>query len=350
MSMRDMLAIKKAVDHLRDEDVRSYLRLILTNIKMQKEQGESPEAFAADLIELYDNLIGLQDKRTLWNPVPSCTHVHIVCGDSFAGGMKQALKGLGWSETHKMIVLRENYAIGPLHALDTSAGRKVRNDWFCDNITNAFEEYTEFEEEYDELIHQIEQIPEQAKIVIWTSSNAYEQAGMRHAMYLLRDKRNAVAVYDACAICEALYNRPDASITYRYSGEVPAKNLQEALLRMDESNNLNDTEMARLVQEWQAICEQAGVLRIWQNDAVVEVPADHYDSYLLEKLDGITPPAGNNGFIKSARVIGEAIGYCEQYVGDSYFEYRLRELIYSGVLEIKGVPAAMRFYSVRRKK
>ncbi|MFM9279909.1 DUF1835 domain-containing protein [Paenibacillus jiagnxiensis] len=350
MSMKDMLAIKKAVDYLRDEDIRSYLRLILTKIKLQKEQGESPEAFAADFIELYDSLIELQDKRVLWDPAPGCTHVHIVCGDSFAGSMKMALKGLGWSETHKLIILCENYVIGPLHSLDTSEGRKARSDWFRDNITNAFEEYTEFEEEYDELIHQIDQIPEQAKIVIWTSSNAYEQAGMRHALYLLRGKRNTVAVYDACAICEKMYNRPDAYIIYRYSGEITSDKLQEALMRIDEDNKLGDDEIIRLVQEWQAICEQTGVLRIWRDDAVAEVPADYYDPYLLEKLDKLKPPAGNNGFMKSARVIGEALGYCDQYIGDSYFEYRLRELIYAGVLEIKGVPAGMRYYSVRRKR
>ncbi|MFB5684825.1 DUF1835 domain-containing protein [Paenibacillus terreus] len=350
MSMKDMLAIKKAVDHLRDEDVRSYLRLILMNIKMQKEQGKSPEAYAADFIELYDDLMGQQDKRILWDPVPSCTHVHIVCGDSFAGSMKMALKGLGWSETHKLIILRENYAIGPLYALDTPEGREARSEWFRDNITDAYEEYTEFEEEYDELLRKLEQIPGQAKIVIWTSSNAYEQAGMRHALYLLRGKRNAVAVYDACAICEKLFNRPDAFIIYRYSGEIPSDKLQEALMRLDENHKLGDEEMTCLIQDWQAICEQAGVLRIWQDDAVVEVPADYYDRYLLEKLDKLKPPAGDNGFLKSARIIGEAIGYCDQYVDDSYFEYRLRELIYAGVLEIKGVPAGMRYYSVRRKR
>jgi hypothetical protein len=350
MGMKEMLAIKKTVDHLRDEDVRSYLRLILTKIKMQKEQGESAEAFAADFIELYDNLIGLQDKRVLWDPAPGCNHVHIICGDSFAGSMKMALKGLGWSDTHKLIILRENYGIGPLHALDTSEGRKARSEWFRDNITDAFEEYTEFEEEYDELIHKMEQIPEQANIVVWTSSNAFEQAGMRHALYLLQDKRNKIAVYDACAIYEELYNRPDASITYRCSGEISAEKLQKVLLRLDESNNLDKDEITRLVQEWQAICKQSGVLRIWQDNAVLEVPADYYDPYLLEKLDKLKPPAGNNGFMKSARVIGEAIGFCDQYVGDSYFEYRLRELIYNGILEIKGVPAGMRYYSVRRKQ
>ncbi|WP_342550150.1 DUF3658 domain-containing protein [Paenibacillus sp. FSL P2-0089] len=80
------------------------------------------------------------------------------------------------------------------------------------------------------------------------------------------------------------------------------------------------------------------------------MPSDYYDSYLLEKLDSLQPPPGDDGFLKSARLVGEALGYCEQYVGDAYFEYRVRELIYNGVLEIKGVPTAMRFYSIRRKK
>lgn len=91
------------------------------------------------------------------------------------------------------------------------------------------------------------------------------------------------------------------------------------------------------------------MLRIWRDDAVVEVPADSYDQYLLEKLDLLQSRAGNDGFLRAARLIGEAIGHCDQTIGDDYFEYRLRTLIYDGVLEIKGVPAAMRYYSVRRK-
>ncbi|MDP4098167.1 hypothetical protein OIN60_15520 [Paenibacillus sp. P96] len=63
MSMKDMLAIRQAVDYLGEEDIRSYLRMILAEIKILKEQGESPEAFAAGLIELYDSLIGLQGKK-----------------------------------------------------------------------------------------------------------------------------------------------------------------------------------------------------------------------------------------------------------------------------------------------
>ena len=53
--------------------------------------------------------------------------------------------------------------------------------------------------------------------------------------------------------------------------------------------------------------------------------------------------------MKSARLIGEVLGHLEQYIGDAYVEYRVRQLILNDTFEIKGVPKAMRFYSVRLK-
>ncbi|WP_238649998.1 DUF1835 domain-containing protein [Paenibacillus piscarius] len=353
-----MLAIKKAVSTLRDEEVKPYLTQILAGIGELKEQyGQLDQPLedhmaepVAGLIEQYSSLMSLPEQRAFWDPAPDSNHIHILSGDSFGGSMIHALKGLGWTDTHKLIILRENYAIGPLGQLDTPEGRKLRNDWFRRHIHEYFTVSDECEREYRELLDNLEQIPEQAKIVIWTSGNACEQTGLRHIAHLLENRPNEIIVCDACTICEELFNRPDVFINYYHSGEIPADKLREALLRMDEGSRLDAAEIARLSREWQQIAEHSGALRIWQDDAVLEVPADYYDGYLLEKLDSLQPPPGDDGFLKSARLVGEALGYCEQYVGDAYFEHRVRELVYSGVLEIKGVPAAMRFYSIRRKQ
>ncbi|MEK3794190.1 DUF1835 domain-containing protein [Paenibacillus sp. FSL R7-0204] len=353
-----MLAIKKAVSTLRDEEVKSYLTQLLAGIGELKEQSKLLESAleermaepVARLIDQYSSLMSLPALRAFWDPAPDSTHIHIVCGDSFGGSMKQALKGLGWTDTHKLIILRENYAIGPLEQLDTPVGRKLRSDWFRQHIHEYFTVSDECEREYTELLDNLEQIPEQAKVVIWTSGNACEQTALRLTVHLLANRQNEIVVLDAGAICEELFNRPDAFINYCHSGEIPSDKLREALLRIGDASRLTAADIMRLAREWQQIAEQSGALRIWQEDALLEVPADYYDGYLLEKLDSLTPPPGEDGFLKSARLVGEAIGYCEQYVGDTYFEHRVRELIYSGVLEIKGVPTAMRFYSIRRKK
>ncbi|GKS12735.1 hypothetical protein YDYSY3_37350 [Paenibacillus chitinolyticus] len=118
---------------------------------------------------------------------------------------------------------------------------------------------------------------------------------------------------------------------------------------MKDNSCLRDTDRLPLEREWQIISKQSGTLRIWRDGAVAEVPDDYYDMYLLDKLDKLRPPS-DHSYLKAARLIGEAMGYCEQFIGDAYFEYRVRQLIYDGILEIKGVPSSMRRYSVRRKK
>ncbi|MFD2877420.1 DUF1835 domain-containing protein [Paenibacillus rhizoplanae] len=229
------------------------------------------------------------------------------------------LKEFGWTATHKLIILRENYAIGPLDQLDTPVGRKLRSDWFRQHIHEYYTVSDECEREYSELLDNLEQIPEQAKIIIWTSGNACEQTGLRLIAHLLGKRPNEIIVCDACEICEELFNRPDAYINYYHSGEIPSDKLREALLRIDEGSRLGAADIARLSQEWKEISRQSGALRIWQEDTLLEVPAEYYDSYLLEKLDSLQPPPGDDGFLKSARLVGEALGYCEQYVGDAYF-------------------------------
>lgn len=369
--------IKQAVARLSDSERAAYLSLMLRHVaelKIEsKEERASSEvelpstgsaatvsnAYAPAieaLIELYEQLLqyDANSRQARWLPSSDTTHVHIVVGDSFAGGMKQALNKLGRDSTHKLIVLREDYSIGPLGGLDAEGGRKRRSEWFREHISEAYEIYADaqLEQEYEELLHAVSRIPEDAEIVLWAGDNALEQVGIRHAAHLLRGKHNAVSLHDPCTMCERLFNRPDAVMIYRYSGEITPEKLTVALKEADNDVNgrLDEADRSRMEQEWQAIAEQSHSLRIWDDSAQIrEAAPDYFDTFLLDMLDRLLPP-GDDRFLKAARVIGEALGHSDQYVGDSYLEYRLRELAYDGVLEMKGVPAAMRFYSVRRKR
>lgn len=122
--MNDILAIKKAITHLSEDELRSYLGFILLRIEDMKKKEIPLEESVAELTESYDHLMGLQARRISWDPDPNSTHVHIVHSDSFAGSMKQVLRGINPTQEHKLIILRENYAIGPLGDLDTPEGRE----------------------------------------------------------------------------------------------------------------------------------------------------------------------------------------------------------------------------------
>lgn len=55
----------------------------------------------------------------------------------------------------------------------------------------------------------------------------------------------------------------------------------------------------------------------------------------------------NENYIKSARLIGEVTGHLNQYIGDQFIEYRLRNLIEQGIFEYEGSLAGMRYYNIR---
>lgn len=112
---------------------------------------------------------------------------------------------------------------------------------------------------------------------------------------------------------------------------------------------VSQEQRKKLEEEWQELSFTKEVLRIWENKKIKSVDEAYYDDYIINKAKKLYKGRKNIEFMKSARLIGEVIGYLDQYIGDEFIEYRVRHLIMNGVFEIEGVPKAMRFYSVKLK-
>ncbi|WP_018665416.1 DUF3658 domain-containing protein [Heyndrickxia acidiproducens] len=100
---------------------------------------------------------------------------------------------------------------------------------------------------------------------------------------------------------------------------------------------------------WLSLMDKHENLRIWQNGKILSVPEDYYDEFIINKAKKLHSIRRKKEFIIAPRIIGEVLGYLEQYVGDSFIEYRIRKLIEAGVFEAKGSLEAMRLYRVRLK-
>jgi len=118
---------------------------------------------------------------------------------------------------------------------------------------------------------------------------------------------------------------------------------------------LSQYERKRLEEEWLILKDAKETLRIWRNEKIKSVREDYYDQYMINMAKKLQLEREREqeqepeDFMKSARLIGEVLGHLDQYVGDSFLEYRLRKLIEKGVFEVEGNLKAMRFYSVRLK-
>ena len=91
-------------------------------------------------------------------------------------------------------------------------------------------------------------------------------------------------------------------------------------------------------------------LRIWEHGGIRSVSEDFFDQLIIQTARNLHEEAELNGFMKSARLIGEVMGHLKQYVGETFLEYRVRRLIEAGEFEAEGSLEAMRFYSVRLKQ
>ncbi|MGG1312782.1 DUF1835 domain-containing protein [Cohnella laeviribosi] len=340
--------VRDAILQLTGREAKLLLLHMVMKLDLAKDGARSQEELYNELLDHGHALIAARSGSKRWEPDDGCTAVHIAFGESFAGSLKQALKSLSRENTDKIVAFRDLYSIGPLWQLHEDHGRQHRREWLRDHINDGDDE-DDGEKTDQQLLRHLSQIPPQAKIYVWAGGNAHEQAGLRLAAYLLREHPNEIATLDAPAVCERLFDGAQTRFAYLHSEEIPPDKLQAVLHECKEVPSLSDRERTALEREWLELAERREVLRIYQDGRIVQVGADYFDGYLRNIVEQLHKDRGNRDFIKAARVIGQAIGYCDQYIGDGYFEYRLRELIYSGYLEIKGVPRAMRHYSVRTK-
>ena len=108
-----------------------------------------------------------------------------------------------------------SFSIGPIWELHKDVGRKHRFEWLKDHI-NMEMDY--MEEEYEQLritktLEEIDAIPGNVPIIIWTGENTEEQTTMRYFMYLLREKPNDVLLINTSLTSqELLYNKRSSDI------------------------------------------------------------------------------------------------------------------------------------------
>lgn len=274
--------------------------------------------------------------------------IHILFGTSASGSLKHALRKMGLDKKDKVISFSDIFSIGPIYKLNKEIGVKSRFKWMEKCMSDEFDELPDYLKEFKRSLNQIISVAEGEHVTIWAADNAHEQAGLRFAVYLLKDKNIDITVINTSKEYEKRFPVKKVKYTLLHSGEMIPEKFQH-LYEHGTGNLLTDHDRISLKKEWLNLAETRETLRIWQNGRIFGVSEDYFDEFITGKVKKLHGTGKERAFIKSARVIGEVIGHLDQYVGDSFLEYRVRKLIEAGVFESKGRLEAMRFYSIRLK-
>ncbi|MGN4671209.1 DUF1835 domain-containing protein [Bacillus cereus group sp. MYBK106-1] len=329
--------IKNVVEDMYEDEAKHLLQSILIQLNLLEENYS--EDTIKNLMDIPNQLLSNTSYK---RNVKESSHIHIAFDDSTAGCLKHMLSQEERLE-EMVIAFSEFFSIGPIHKLHMNEGQLARQEWLVNNLT-AYENY--FEEEYLprflETMEELHTIPIETPITIWKADNAHEHVGLCFVMAQLKDKKN-IRIMN---ISEASKEILKQEYAIRGTGELPPESLALLQKSFIELPCLTVEKRMQFECEWDRLSNSTEFLRVWKENEVHSVQEDYFDQFIIECAKSI---GADREFLKAPRVIGEALGLVEQLVGDTFLEYRLKELIKQEVFEFIGSLDEMRFYSVKLK-
>lgn len=267
--------------------------------------------------------------------------VHIVSSESAAGSLR-----VGLEIPKHVIGLPDSLSIGPLWKLDDNVGQTFRNEWIYENI-NYEQDDDEYENRFINILREIEDIPHQAPIYLWYGDNADEQIGVRFLLYKLRGKTNEIILLNSTELYKK-YIIPNVGCQEIFhTSHIEPKDIRYLFEKSNEKHHLTEQERIQFHNEWRSLSQTKGTLHLWKNKKIIVADDNHYDPLIIHTIEMLHDEQEKKGFIKVGKVIGEILSGLNSFINAFYLEYRIRHLVYSGVLELKGIPKSMRHYSVK---
>ncbi|HDR4440286.1 hypothetical protein BK720_11080 [Bacillus thuringiensis serovar brasilensis] len=330
--------IKNVVDDMYEDEAKHLLQSIL--IQLDVLDGNYNEDMIKNLTSIPKQLT---NDTTQEKNISESIHIHIAFDDSTAGCLKYMLKQEGLLE-ESVVSFSEFFSIGPIHQLHTNEGQLERKEWLVNNLT-AYDSY--FEDEYlprfKKTVEVLHSIPNETPITIWKAENAHEHVGLSFVIAQLKDKKNIRVMNTSEASKEILKLEYDI----RGTGELAPESLALIQKSFVELSYLTVEKRMQFEHEWDSLSKSTEFLRVWTDNEVHSVQEDYFDQFIIECAKRVS---ADQEFLKAPIVIGEALGLVEQLVGDTFLEYRLKQLIKKEVFEFVGSLEEMRFYSVKLRK
>ncbi|GIN84455.1 hypothetical protein J6TS2_08410 [Heyndrickxia sporothermodurans] len=288
------------------------------------------------MLQMINKLIQIQRQSLTQNKVEP---VHIVCSEAAAGCLRV---GLDYPKT--VIGVDGMFSIGPIWRLEHKEGIVFRNEWLNDRINFGNDDYT-FENNFANALLEIEDIFGSAPIHIWFANNADEQIGLRFILYLLKNKQNDIFLFNTSELYTSFYRQELEN--HMYTAEIYPEKIR-MMYKEHKGTPLTEKERVHFEREWEALSQSKDVLHIYQKNDIMSIPEPYYDSMIIDTIKQMHAQQKVKDYILTAELIGDLL---QSYPSANilFLEYRIRELVYAGVLELKGVPKSMRHYRVKIK-
>lgn len=242
--------------------------------------------------------------------------VHLVLGDVAAGVLRDAMAQAVVAPA-ECIRFRDVLALGPLGALDSPQGPASRAAYWAQLLPEARPGVADFEEEEARYRAARAAAERGETLMAWAGDHASSQLWLQRLCSQLPAQAGLLLVDVA--------HRPGPR--RRALGQFEPRELAGLL---EHARRLSPGEIESLARAWHNNARAASGVRCWERSAghISHHPDARYDALLLAQCDA--------DWQLAAQVVGSAQWECDEYLGDVFFAWRLRELARAGDVELQG--------------
>jgi hypothetical protein len=255
--------------------------------------------------------------------------IHIVFNEPDVEVLKEAMK-LDEAFTGELVLIRDDYAVGPLAALDTPEGWQARRDFWRQLLeTNGdYDVDAKMDMVNDKMtLHQLTKALEENEeevLWIWAAQNQHDTSGYYWLISQLQPWQGRVFII-------YLNNLPFISdkgnIFYpKWLSEIPPREFRKArkLARV-----VTPAEFEVDGDEWKKLCtENKMVRRLEGGKKLVQFDEDFFDKALAKYVYG--------DFSKVSRILSQFFSKESETTGDVYLTWRLQYLAALQGWEMRG--------------
>lgn len=267
--------------------------------------------------------------------------IHIVFNEADTRVIQQAIE-LDESLAGEVVLVRDDYAVGPLGNIYVGEGIEARKAWWKEVLAGGDYELKANSDEVDDYKLAAELVGtmrrnETELIWIWAAQNKHDVCGYYWLLRYMKEFQGRVLIL-------YLNNLPfineKGHIFYpNWLHEIPAKEFLKAK-KLAREITLSEFEVDP--DEWTKLCsEHKGVRLLEGGKKLVQEDYDFYDAELKKHITA--------DWQKASKVIQHFLSKAKHTTGDAYLLWRLKIMVAQELFDVQGKVANMKDFELKTK-
>jgi len=252
--------------------------------------------------------------------------IHIVFEQDNIASLQKAFE-LDESINGDVVLIKDDFAVGPIIDIYDTYGYQQRRDWWKDILQfSPYEEQLDLVDDKLTVHNLIKQLDEDAstEVWIWMGQNQHDVCGY---YWLISQLKNYQGRIQVLYLNNLPFINEKGSIFYPiHLHEIQPKEFLKAK-KLARPITLSEFEVDP--DEWKKICNDNMLVRILEGGKkIASKGEDFYDTELLNVI--------TTEFQKVSKILFTALGKMKIQTGDVFLAWRIKQLVEQGKIEIKG--------------